>query len=316
MKKKNIPLGLLMMVLPVLMFFAVNLIVSFIVQMFYLPGIVSEGLASGRSMSELQDEAWLTEQLLNTSYPGVVTLINDGLLAVASFFWWKKIRTLEVPAPKAFNGKRLLFMALVGLALQGVLVLLMAIVFAILPASVAEGYEELSKNLVGDGSTSLFMALSVVIAAPICEEMLFRGLALNYGRRYINDVSAVVISSILFGCLHLANAGHSNINGVMVQVVYAALLGAVIALVVLKFKSVWAGVFIHFVVNGTGQLLSFVPSDNGMENVVSYILMAVGVAATVGAVFMLRRGMLEKTDAKTYGEIEEEKEAALASAEQ
>ena len=207
-------------------------------------------------------------------------------------------------------------MALVGLALQGVLVLLMAIVFAILPASVAEGYEELSKNLVGDGSTSLFMALSVVIAAPICEEMLFRGLALNYGRRYINDVVAVVISSVLFGCLHLANAGHSNINGVMVQVVYAALLGAVIALVVLKFKSVWAGAFIHFVVNGTGQLLSFVPSDNGMENVVSYILMAVGVAATVGAVFMLRRGMLEKTDAKTYGEIEEEKEAALASAEQ
>ena len=68
MKKKNIPLGLLMMVLPVLMFFAVNLIVSFIVQMFYLPGIVSEGLASGRSMSELQDEAWLTEQLLNTFF--------------------------------------------------------------------------------------------------------------------------------------------------------------------------------------------------------------------------------------------------------
>jgi len=59
---------------------------------------------------------------------------------------------------------------------------------------------------------------------------------------------AVLLSSLIFGLMHL------NI----VQMIYAAILGAFIALAILATRSLWTGVIIHFMNNALSVFLGYV----------------------------------------------------------
>ncbi len=302
--KKNIPLGIIMSIVPVLVFFAASLLVSLIVQMFYTPQLVVEAQKYADPTALLSNQEWLTEQLMASSYPAVSTLIGDGLMALIAFFWWKKsLREKEIMVNKAFSPKIFGFLALVGIAIQGCLNALLSVVFAALPESITESYAELSEGLLGSGSTSLTMALAVVIAAPICEDLVFRGLVLNYGRKYIGDKAAIVISSVIFGLFHLSNLSLSSLSGVMVQVVYAAVIGLILGIIATRFRTVWAAVFVHFIVNGSGQIVSLIAGKASNPDAVGYVLIGVGVIALAGAILMYRFKQAVPSDAETIGEI-------------
>ena len=78
------------------------------------------------------------------------------------------------------------------------------------------------------GPTQIYLILAVTISAGICEELLFRGIILNTLRDFLGrdtfsgTVLALVISSIVFGALHLTNI----FSGVSV---FAAVLQAITA---------------------------------------------------------------------------------------
>ncbi len=308
--KKNIPLGVILTIVPVVVFFVGNLIVSSIVQIFYVTPIIIQAQADGVPLEIMTDQTWLTEQLFNTSYLGVATLLADLLVALGVFFWWRAARGKEVPVKKALNCKKLGFLVLVGLAIQGCLSIVFDIAFRILPESVGESYGDLANGLLGGESTSLTLALAVVIGAPLAEDLVVRGLALNYGRKYMGTTAAIVASSITFGLMHLTNLQMASLPGVMVQVIYAAAIGAVFAILVVRFKSVWAGVFAHFIMNGSGQLLSVVSNNVSHPESVSYIVWAIGLLALAGVIVMLKTGQVPVTEGETYEEIKAAKLAA------
>ena len=80
--------------------------------------------------------------------------------------------------------------------------------------------------------TNLVVALSVVVVAPIVEELLFRGFILGrLGAKY-GFGRAIIISSLIFGLLH-------------VDVLGAFLFGVVVSLVRLKYDSLIAPTLIH-----------------------------------------------------------------------
>ncbi|MCR5585543.1 MAG: CPBP family intramembrane metalloprotease [Lachnospiraceae bacterium] len=312
-EKKNWLLGIIMSIVPVVVFLLGNLIISSIVQLFYVPGIMAKALGDGGGMEKLQDSVWLTEQLMNSSYVAVASLASDLLISVGIFFWWRAVRKPEVQVKNAFTGKKFVFLVFTGIAIQVTLNVIMALVFFILPESVSEDYQMLSGELTGDGSTSLAMALTVVVAAPIAEDLLMRGLALNYGRKYMNDTAAVIITSVAFGCMHFTNAQLAPLSGVIIQVVYATAIGVVLAIVAIKFKSVWAAVFVHFIVNGSAQLISLISGNVKNEDIVGYCFYAVGIVAIVGMIIMIKKKMITSPDAPTYGEIEMAKKVAAAA---
>ena len=189
--------------------------------------------------------------------------------------------------------------------------MVLALFFLILPENVGSDYEMLSEALTGDGTTSLGMALSVVIAAPIAEDLLMRGVALNYGRKYMNDTAAVIFSSLAFGCMHFSNISMAPLSGVLIQVIYASIMGAVLAVVAIRFKSVWASVFVHFIINGSGQLLSLLTGNSEKGDIVGYCFYGVGIIALVVIVIMLIKNKVPSPEAPTYGELAAAKAAAV-----
>ncbi|WP_368028374.1 lysostaphin resistance A-like protein [Paenibacillus sp. DCT19] len=82
-------------------------------------------------------------------------------------------------------------------------------------------------------------------ANPIGEEFAFRGVLTNALERFGPWLS-VSISTIVFAAAHGFNAAF----------VPAVIVGALAAILFHRTKSVWPGVIVHCVNNGTGVLLS------------------------------------------------------------
>ena len=111
----------------------------------------------------------------------------------------------------------------------------------------------------GSGETSfigvggLFITLALVAVLPgLCEEVAHRGLLLRGFSSRIGVIKAVLFSSIIFGLMHL------NI----VQCIYAAVLGYIMALAVLATRNIWTAVIMHFMNNAIGVFISFASANS------------------------------------------------------
>lgn len=81
------------------------------------------------------------------------------------------------------------------------------------------------------------------------EELYFRGLVFHFLRQK-GPKAAVIGSAIIFGILHAVNAlSGTNPWAVLLQVVFAFLVGLVLALIVSVTKSLWIGILWHTVHN-------------------------------------------------------------------
>lgn len=108
------------------------------------------------------------------------------------------------------------------------------------------------------GEVPVWLALLAFAAAPaVCEEIAFRGFLLSGFRRTGRTMLAIVLSSLLFGIMHL----------IPQQVFNAALVGLVLGFVAVKTDSLLPGILFHFCYNGL-EVMRFrfgarVPTDGG-----------------------------------------------------
>lgn len=112
------------------------------------------------------------------------------------------------------------------------------------------------------------MIFTVVIAAPVFEEYLFRGVILSALRPY-GKWFAVIISSVLFALLH----------GAISQAICVFLLGAIMAYVVIKSGSLWLSICIHVINNAIALLPSFIHSEpfSTIYSLILLLIMIIGV---------------------------------------
>ena len=95
--------------------------------------------------------------------------------------------------------------------------------------------------------TSLVASLIVIAGVPcFLEEIAYRGIFYNEYSR-INPVKAIILSSLLFGFLHM------NFN----QFMYAVVGGVVFALVVEATGSITASMIMHFMINGSSVFVAY-----------------------------------------------------------
>lgn len=97
----------------------------------------------------------------------------------------------------------------------------------------------------------LINVFCVAVLPAFCEEFLHRGILMRGLYNSISVKHALIISSICFGLMHL------NI----VQVFYAAILGALIGFVSIVAKSIWPAIIIHFTNNFINVYLSFAEAN-------------------------------------------------------
>ena len=135
----------------------------------------------------------------------------------------------------------------------------------------------------------LLMFIALVIAAPILEELIFRGIMLDGLLRIYSPTKAIVVSSLLFGLIHLNPA----------QFVGGALVGGFMGWVYVHTRSVLATILIHASFNLTAFAesyfidveeaidMSYAEVLGGMTN---YVLLIFGsIVVTLGCVFILHK---------------------------
>lgn len=88
--------------------------------------------------------------------------------------------------------------------------------------------------------------LFIALIPAVCEEYLFRGL-LFHGYKRRNPVKAILMSSLLFGLIHM------NVN----QFIYAFVMGCVLCLLVYATGTVLSSMIAHFIFNGINVVLSY-----------------------------------------------------------
>lgn len=89
------------------------------------------------------------------------------------------------------------------------------------------------------GQPPALLILTTVIAGPIAEELVFRGLTYERIRHYLGVPAAVILSSLMFGIYH----------GNVVQFIYASLIGILFSLYYEKSGSLHACVLAHMAMN-------------------------------------------------------------------
>lgn len=126
------------------------------------------------------------------------------------------------------------------------------------------------------GSGTLIMVLFAVVGAPVFEEIIYRGFAMNVAKKY-GKVFAIVISAVLFGVMHM------NIP----QAVFAFMMGIVLGYVAMEYSLGWAIAF-HLINNGFGEAFVFLTKNlsENTQTILYYVI--VGVFALGGVICLLK----------------------------
>lgn len=160
------------------------------------------------------------------------------LTFVAAQFIWqdKEIETNKVP---------ILFFVLLVPATIAMSIISESVVSLIpLPQVVADFFEKMIQmDLPG--------YLTVAIAAPILEELIFRGVILKGFLKKFNPQKAIIYSSLLFGIAHLNPW----------QFLAAFIAGMAIGWIYYKTRSIWPAIFIHFVNNTFSFIIGYKYND-------------------------------------------------------
>ena len=102
---------------------------------------------------------------------------------------------------------------------------------------VSAGFQNANANFFAGGIGVEILASCVVV--PIAEELLFRGIVLKRTTMMLHEKMGIVCSAVLFGAIHFN----------LVQFIYAILLGALLAVIVVRTGKVSLAVVGHAAAN-------------------------------------------------------------------
>jgi sodium transport system permease protein len=180
---------------------------------------------------------------------GQVAFILTPPLAMAVLLTSSPRRTLRLYWPRP----RYLALGLaLPLALNPLINELRPIVEALFPISqvVKEALGKMMSSV-----PSLGMALVLFAAIPaICEELAFRGFILTGLERGHRTRSAILLSALLFGFLHV-------LLSLFQQLFNATLLGVVLGLLAVRSRSILPGMLFHFINNGLAIVLGTLAAE-------------------------------------------------------
>lgn len=104
---------------------------------------------------------------------------------------------------------------------------------------------------------TIMMVTNLLLIAPVTEEIALRGIVYTKIEEDTNKVIAVIVSSILFGIMHLMAGG-------IVLVIGSTLMALILGYILYKFNSLWICIIAHSIANLPDLILYIKPniSDN------------------------------------------------------
>ncbi len=271
--------GFFLILAPLAVVFAIQLAVSFIGGIIFNIVIMAYDKAHGIEWTI--DSA--TGQILNLYtdqqyglFLAIVTVITEIAMLAVGIIWFVNMKKNEVSFRKVMSPGLIIGALGLGIGIQGVVSLLLTVIYNVYPPSWTASYDELMESMLNPNSP--MMVISVAILAPIAEELFFRGITMNYGRRFFPVWAVVIVQAISFGILHLNP----------VQSTYATLIGLMLGLVAVEYNSVWPGIFVHIGVNASAEILSLLQIEIPLP------VMAIGGAVICGILLLIHFLMKNK----------------------
>ena len=188
------------------------------------------------------DEAISTAEQIAAGHFNAVTYFVSMSVTLAGFLFYRRRR--HGPTVVARFSRR---------GLNPVL-LLWGVFFMLSTSVVLEPFLSLMPevpNVYGRGAWAI---VTVVVMAPLFEEVIFRGVLLESTRVRYGVVAAWLLSSAIFGIVHV----HPTV------VVNAFVMGLVLAFIYLRTDSLWSAIILHAINNGIAYLALIAGHGNSM----------------------------------------------------
>ena len=205
-------------------------------------------------------------------------VLYSGFISAGLFFWmYKRNLRKERFAPMRPPGASSVLFLVAVIAVAGNFTLVAGVTAVQdflgtdLPTSSLDGVTE--------GVNPLILLLSVCFAAPVAEELCFRGLAFRHLLRGFPFWKANMIQAALFGVIHITP----------VQVGYAFLFGLLLGWIFHRTGRFGAVVLAHIVFNFANFLFALIPHAESLTEDPSRLLLYVGLPAAAVLALGIRR---------------------------
>lgn len=215
-------------------------------------------------------------------------IVNAGVQIVLLFslpvlLFSRLHRTQVKDTLKFFNFRKISLKAIIISILIGVIVYILNVFVASVFSSLLTGlgYKSSSSSaavVAGYPIWLLFINLFVTAVLPaICEETAHRGMLLK-GLSPMGRIWAIIISSLLFGLLHL------NVE----QVFYTTIIGLLAGYIVSVTDSIYPAMIIHFMNNAISVLMGYSSHHNlGFDFLFTFITDNISANPLLGILFLV-----------------------------
>jgi membrane protease YdiL (CAAX protease family) len=230
-------------------------------------------------------------EILNTSLTMDASLVISTFSAIVCmvvFLMWyiKQVKndnnTISIVSMKF---KHILFVGLLGIGLQVGFSFILNLIAMVKP-SWFYNYGLMMEQL-GSG-TSIVSLIYVVVIAPISEELIFRGVLLNKAKKKLPLLWANVLQAFLFGLYHMN----------MIQGIYAFIIGMFLGSICNGYKSIYAAVVLHVIINLCGLLLGQMTiSEQYQTPLVFSSIIIISIIGIILSMVMLKRDYTQKEEA-------------------
>ena len=280
--------SILFCLLPVLLAFAIQMVVSFaaVFLKIFLEILKNRELFVGGA-----DPASITNSLLapvmsslmDSQFLAGISAVYAVIAAIALGFWyWKRFCPKKQPRRKIssiINPWMVGGLALMMLGMQYISTYVVMLLAVINPGWY-QTYEELMKS-VGFGDVTLVLAIYSVLIAPIREELIFRGVTMKYAAKAMPFVMANIMQAFLFGLFH-AN---------MIQGTYAFVVGLFCGYVCYKGGSLYLSILFHMMFNLWGTFAPSFLNYSGNSIPLHILIFGLAVCAASAGIFLYLQGI-------------------------
>lgn len=228
-----------------------------------------------------------------TAQNNILTAISCIVLIPVSLWFFRKdewkrqdqgIRNRLMTASK-FGPKRILLVAVFFILYSVLLNQLIAWsgLHALFPT-----YSEIATGLF-ESNVIIITYVSVVLLAPVSEELIYRGLVYRRIRDYLGVKNAIIISALIFGLIH----------GNAVQFIFAFAIGLAMAAVYERYRTIWAPIAAHMAVNafscvGEVAQLNILPES---DMIAVLLFAAEGIVVVILGVITLKKWRPKRKEA-------------------
>lgn len=270
----------LMSVVPLLVMLAVQVTVAVVMMLGWMIGAGPEGGM----------ELYMENSIVLVMWMHILSLLITGL-------WYYlyvvlRQRRMGIPFAGQFTGRSFGYTVMLAFGAQFLIGILLT-VWQLAAPEMIEAYNQMMEES-GIAQTTFASVFATVILAPVGEEIIFRGLTIEYLKRAGARFWVInVIQALLFGIAHMN----------LVQGAYAFLLGLLCGYMTLRYRSLLAGIAVHFVFNAYGTFVTpalnllFGPEPSPAVEIVYYVAaVAAGLGLFLGGMKLVRRDLEEKKE--------------------